>query len=153
MRRNAFLLVMTLALLAACTGELPQKVMCPHYAFKNTNSQELLYVERTDTATVLAFKSFFRPHWWIRVASSAYLTDGKTRYALKGTEGITPDEELYMDDTGMAEYKLFFEPIPAKAKEISYIETVEVARGFNFYHIDLTGRPPASCRKPSRRSL
>jgi thiol-disulfide isomerase/thioredoxin len=141
---------MTLAMLAACTGELPQKVMYPHYAFKNTNSQELLYVERTDTATVLAFKSFFQPHWWIRVASSAYLTDGKTRYALKGTEGITPDEELYMDDTGMAEYKLFFEPIPAKAKEISYIETVEVARGFNFYHIDLTGKAPAGLKAPGK---
>lgn len=150
MRRNAFLLAMTLAMLAACTGELPQKVMYPHYAFRNTNSQELLYVERTDTATVLAFKSFFRPHWWIRVASEAYLTDGKVRYALIGTEGITPDEEMYMDDTGMAEYKLFFEPIPAKAKEINYIETTEVARGFNFYHIDLTGKAPAGLKAPGK---
>ena len=150
MRRNALLLAMTLAMLAACTGELPQKVMYPHYAFRNTNSQELLYVERTDTATVLAFKSFFRPHWWIRVASDAYLTDGKVRYALTGTEGITPDEELYMDDTGMAEYKLFFEPIPAKAKEINYIETTEVARGFNFYHIDLTGKAPAGLKAPGK---
>ena len=150
MRRNAFLLAMTLALLAACTGELPQKVMYPHYAFRNTNSQELLYVERTDTATVLAFKSFFRPHWWIRVASEAYLTDGEVRYALTGTEGITPDEEMYMDDTGMAEYKLFFEPIPAKAKEINYIETTEVARGFNFYHIDLTGKAPAGLKAPGK---
>ena len=141
---------MTLAMLAACTGELPQKVMYPHYAFRNTNSQELLYVERTDTATVLAFKSFFQPHWWIRVASEAYLTDGKTRYALTGTEGITPDEEMYMDDTGMAEYKLFFEPIPAKAKEINYIETTEVARGFNFYHIDLTGKAPAGLKAPGK---
>ena len=150
MRRNAFLLAMTLAMLAACTGKLPQKVMYPHYAFRNTGSQELLYVERTDTATVLAFKSVFRPHWWIRIASNAYLTDGKTRYALKGTEGITLDEEFYMDDTGMAEYKLFFEPIPAKAKEISYIETAEVARGFNFYHIDLTGKAPSGLKAPDK---
>ncbi len=141
---------MTLAMLAACTGKLPQKVMYPHYAFRNTGSQELLYVERTDTATVLAFKSVFRPHWWIRIASNAYLTDGRTRYALKGTEGITLDEEFYMDDTGMAEYKLFFEPIPAKAKEISYIETTEVARGFNFYHIDLTGKAPAGLKAPGK---
>ena len=150
MRRNAFLLAVAMVLMTACTVELPQKVMYPHYAFRNTSSQELLYVERTDTATVLAFKSFFQPHWWIRVASGAYLTDGKTRYALKGTEGITPDEELYMDDTGMAEYKLFFEPILAKAKEISYIETVEVARGFNFYHIDLTGKAPAGLKAPGK---
>ena len=150
MRKNAFLLAMTLAMLAACTGELPQKVVAPHCAFKNTNSQELLYVEKTDTATILAFKSFFQPKWWIQVSSKAYLTDGKTRYALTGTEGITPDTHLYMDETGMTEYKLFFEPIPAKAREISYIETTEVARGFNFYHIDLTGKTPAGLKAPGK---
>ena len=150
MNKRVFYLALAITLMVSCTGPLPQKVMYPHYAFRNTTSQELLYIERTDTATVLAFKSFFQPHWWIRVASNAYLTDGKTRYALKGTEGITPDEELYMDDTGMAEYKLFFEPIPAKAREISYIETVEVARGFNFYHIDLTGKAPAGLKAPGK---
>ncbi len=99
-------------LLVSCTTKLPQKVDYPHYAFRNIASQELISVERTDTATVLSFKSFYLSHQWIKVSPEAYLTDGKTKYALKGTVGITPGELLYMDDDGHAEYKLLFEPTP-----------------------------------------
>ena len=102
MKKSIF--VLTILLTAACSGPLPQKVDYPHYAFRNANSQELVSVERTDTATILSFKSFFRPNWWILVAPEAYLTDGTARYALKGTEGITPGEHLHMDDNGNAEY-------------------------------------------------
>ena len=126
-------------LLAACAGKLPEKVEYPHYAFRNINNQELVSVERTKTATILSFKSFFLPHYWIRVAKEAYLTDGSERYALIGAEGITPGEHLYMDDNGNAEYKLIFEPIPSKLRDISYIESDEVDGAFNFYHIDLSG--------------
>ena len=126
-------------LLAACAGKMPQKVEYPHYAFRNVNNQELVSVERTDTATILSFKSFFRPHWWIQVAKGAYLTDGTKRYALIGGEGITPGEHLTMGDDGTAEYKLLFEPIPAKVRDISYIEDEEIEGAFNFYHIDLSG--------------
>ena len=126
-------------LLAACAGKLPEKVEYPHYAFRNINSQELVSVERTKTATILSFKSFSQPHFGIQVAKEAFLTDGTQRYALIGAEGIIPGEHLYMDDNGNAEYKLFFEPIPSKLREISYIESEEVERAFNFYHIDLSG--------------
>jgi hypothetical protein len=68
-------------LLFSCTGKLPLKVDYPRYAFRNTSSQELVSVERTDTATILSFHSFldsFLPHQhqWVRVAKEAYLTDG-----------------------------------------------------------------------------
>lgn len=129
-----------------CSSCLSQNVDYPHYAFRNTTSQELISVERTDTATVLSFKSFYRPHQWIRVAPEAYLTDGKNRYALKGTEGITPGEFLFMDDDGHAEYKLFFKPIPRSAKDISYIESEDASGAFNFYHIDLSGKAPANLK-------
>lgn len=141
------------ALLAAgCNWKLPQKVDYPHYAFRNANSQELVSVERTDTATILSFKSFFRPQWWIQVAPEAYLTDGKARYALKGTEGITPGEHLHMDDNGNAEYRLFFEPIPDKTKDISYIEAEGVEGAFNFYHIDLSGKVGTTLKVPATHS-
>ena len=136
-------------LLAACAGKMPQKVEYPHYAFRNTNTQELISVERTDTATILSFKSFYTPHWWIVVAPGAYLTDGTQRYALIGTEGITPGEHLFMDDNGNAEYKLFFEPIPSKLRDISYIEAEGVSGSFDFYHIDLTGENKPLLKAPS----
>lgn len=154
MKKNklfAFMFVGAL-LAAGCNSKLPQKVDYPHYAFRNANSQELVSVERTDTATILSFKSFFRPNWWILVAPEAYLTDGKARYALKGTEGITPGEHLHMDDNGNAEYKLFFEPIPNKTKDISYIEAEGVEGAFNFYHIDLSGKAGTPLKVPASHS-
>ncbi len=135
-------------LLFSCTGKLPQKVDYPRYAFRNTNSQELVSVERTDTATILSFHSFFMPRQWIRVAKEAYLTDGIKHYAMIGTEGITPDEKLYMDEMGEAEYKLLFEPLPSRLREISFIEN-EGAGAFLFYHIDLTGTKKALLKTPS----
>ena len=70
------LILLAAILLVSCNTDLPQKMVYPHYAFRNTTSQELISVERTDTATVLSFKSFYRPHQWIRVAPEACLTDG-----------------------------------------------------------------------------
>ena len=143
-------------LLFSCTGKLPQKVDYPRYAFRNASSQELVSVERTDTATILSFHSFldsFLPHQhqWVRVAKEAYLTDGEKRYALIGAEGITPDEKLFMDDKGEAEYKLLFEPIPSRIREISFIEN-EDAGAFTFYHIDLTGTKRAPLKTPTFNS-
>ena len=140
-------------LLFSCTGKLPLKVDYPRYAFRNTSSQELVSVERTDTATILSFHSFldsFLPHQhqWVRVAKEAYLTDGEKRYAFIGAEGITPDEKLYMDEKGEAEYKLLFEPLPSRLREISFIENEE-AGAFLFYHIDLTGTNRPLLKTPS----
>ena len=149
MRKKLPIFALAAILLAACGDKLPQKVEYPHYAFRNSNTQELVSVERTDTATILSFKSFFRPHYWIRVAKESFLTDGTKRYALIGTEGITPGEELYMDDNGYAEYKLFFEPIPSKTRDISYIEGENTEGGFHFYHIDLTGENKPLIKVPS----
>ena len=121
MRLKLSVFALTTIILAACSGKLPQKVEYPRYAFRNINSQELVSVERTDKATILSFKSFYTPHHWIRVSKGAFLTDGEKRYAMIGTEGITPDEKLYMDDNGNAEYKLFFEPIPSKTRRCIFV--------------------------------
>ena len=149
MRLKLSVFALTAIILAACSGKLPQKVEYPRYAFRNINSQELVSVERTDKATILSFKSFYTPHHWIRVSKGAFLTDGEKRYAMIGTEGITPGEKLYMDDNGNAEYKLFFEPIPSKTRDISYIEGEDTERGFHFYHIDLTGENKPLIKVPS----
>ena len=135
MKKVLFSLIVPCLLFFSCTGKLPPKVDYPRYDFRNTSSQELVCVERTDTATILSFHSFFIPRQWIRVAKEAYLTDGAKHYSLIGSEGITPGEDLFMDDKGEAEYKLLFEPIPSRVREISYIEN-EDAGAFLFYHID-----------------
>ena len=130
----------SLMLAAGCGEIMPQKVDFPHYGFRNAPSQEIVSIERTDTATVFHMKSFFNPHMWIRIAKCSYLTDGKHRYALLSAEGITPGEELYMDESGQAEYTLYFEPVSPRKRYIHFIEGKNSGGAFNFYQIDLSGK-------------
>lgn len=136
-------ILFVLALLAAgCTAPLPQRVDYPRYGWRSSETQEIVRVERTDTATVFTFKSFYIPGWWIKVSPDTHLEAEGKRYALLHAEGITPGEELTMGEDGTATYTLFFEPLPARTKTVDYIEGEQVAGGFRFYGIDLSGKMP-----------
>ena len=137
-----FYYLFALLLLVGCMNKMPQKVMYPHYAFRNSSTQEIVSIERTDTATIFHMKSFFIPKMWIRIAQGTYLTDGDKKYALLSAYGITPGEELFMGESGQAEYTLFFEPVPPRTRYIHFIEGANKDGAFNFYHIDLSGKAP-----------
>lgn len=127
-----------LLLAAGCGGESPRRIDFPTYSYRSDITQELVSVEVSDASTVLSFKSFFNPGWYINISPGAYLTtDGKDRYHLTGSSGITPGTELYMDENGNAEYKLIFEPLPPGTTDVSLIEQKNAAYAFNFYHICL----------------
>lgn len=126
-----------LLMLAGCSGRLPQKVDFPRYAYRSDTILELVSVERTGSATILAFEAFFNPQWYINISPDAYLTDGENHYALTGSEDLTPGSDLYMDANGRARFKLIFEPLPSSVRDVSLIEQENAAYSFNFYHIDL----------------
>ena len=126
-----------LLMLAGCSGRLPQKVDFPRYAYRSDAILELVCVERTGSATILAFEAFFNPLWYINISPDAYLTDGENHYALTGSEDLTPGSDLYMDANGRARFKLLFEPLPSSVRDVSLIEQENAAYSFNFYHIDL----------------
>ena len=144
-------IILLALLLTGCTAPLPHRVEYPRYGWRNDETQEIVSVERTDTATIFTFKSFYIPGWWIRVSSDTHLEAEGRRYALLHTEGITPGEELTMGEDGTAVYTLFFEPLPARVKTVDYIEGEHVPRGFRFYGIDLTGRELQPGKLPENR--
>lgn len=80
-------------------------------------------VEFTDTATILSFHSEYTPNRWIRIASTSKLIgdDGAT-YSLVRGYGITPDEQFYMPESGHADFKVAFEPMPMSTRYIDFIE-------------------------------
>lgn len=94
----------------------------PLFTTCNTKTLEIAKVTLTDTATILNVNAFFRPNYWIRIASDTYLKVGDKRYALKSAKGIVVDSEHFMPDSGEDAFTLYFEPIPAKSERFDFME-------------------------------
>ena len=98
----------------------------PDYQVNKTNGVlEIKQVESTSKATILRFKAYYTPNYWIRIAKEASLStpDGKQYKVLK-TDGITLGKEFFMPESGEAEFSLTFEPLPKDARTFTFQEGV-----------------------------
>ena len=98
----------------------------PDYQANNTNGVlEIKQVECTSKATILRFKAYYTPNYWIRIAKEASLStpDGKQYKVLK-TDGITLGKEFFMPESGEAEFSLTFEPLPKDTQSFNFQEGV-----------------------------
>lgn len=96
----------------------------PDYQTNKTNGVlEIKQVESTPKATILRFKAYYTPNYWIRIAKEASLStpDGKQYKVLK-TDGITLGKEFFMPESGEAEFSLTFEPLPKDARTFTFQE-------------------------------
>ena len=96
----------------------------PDYKANKTGSTlEIKQVECTPKATILRFKAYYIPNYWIRISALSSLStpDGKKYKALKA-EGITFDKEFFMPESGEAEFSLTFEPLPMDAASFTFKE-------------------------------
>ena len=85
----------------------------PPFSDWSSTSIEVDKVALSDTATVLHIKAFYRPKNWIRIASGSFLKgDDGELYPLRYGIGIAPDQEFWMPESGQAEFKLVFPPLP-----------------------------------------
>lgn len=129
-------------------------VESPVINFANTTSIDIVKVEFTDSSTVLNVTAHYYPGMWIRIASDTRLEANGHRYAMTGTDGITPDTEFWMPESGTADFKLIFEPLPADTKKFDFIEG-DSEGAFHLWDIDISGEPrpefpdglPAELRK------
>ena len=114
----------------------------PPFTAWSSTSIEIDKVALSDTATVLHIKAFYRPKNWIRIASGSLLkgSDGEL-YPLRHGIGITPDQEFWMPESGQAEFKLVFPPLPKDITSIDFSEG-DTEGAFKIWGIQLDGKLP-----------
>ncbi|MDE6133994.1 MAG: hypothetical protein K2F79_00265, partial [Muribaculaceae bacterium] len=126
------------ALLPACTPSGPHVVDYPWINYSNNSTIDISSVELTDSNTVLHINAHYIPNYWIKIASDGYLlADGK-KYPIIATDGIELDKEFWMPESGHADFRVIFQPLPYSTKKFDYIES-ESSGAFKLYGVDLTG--------------
>jgi thiol-disulfide isomerase/thioredoxin len=119
----------------------------PVFEVRNTHTLEIDRIVLTDTATILYFDAFFTPHNRIRIDSRAYLQGDGVRYMITGADGIEPDKEFRMPESGETSFKLIFSPVDRRLKKVDFIES-DCDDCFRIYGIDLTGKAPRQVDSP-----
>ena len=114
----------------------------PPFTAWSSTSIEIDKVALSDTATVLHIKAFYRPKNWIKIASGSFLkgSDGEL-YPLRHGIGITPDQKFWMPESGQAEFKLVFPPLPKDITSIDFSEG-DTEGAFKIWGIQLDGKLP-----------
>lgn len=90
---------------------------------KTNGVLEIKQVECTPDATIVRFKAYYTPNYWIKISEVATLNtpEGKQYKALKA-DGITFDKEFFMPESGEAEFALTFEPLPMNTETFDFKE-------------------------------
>lgn len=114
----------------------------PRFLARSSADLEIDKVVLSDTATVLHIKAFYRPKYWIKIASGTFLkgNDGEL-YRLRQGIGITPDQEFWMPESGQAEFKLVFPPLPKHVATVDFSEG-DIEGAFKIWGIRLKGDFP-----------
>lgn len=122
-KKQLLTLVIMLTAIAA-QGKKNAEMAQPEWLHSNTDTiLTVTHVELTDTATVVSFHAEYKPNDWIRIAAASKLIgdDGKT-YAARCGYGITLAKKFYMPESGKADFKVAFDPMPKNTRFIDFIE-------------------------------
>lgn len=137
--KHSHILLTGLLLCLACTLQAKKRVIeRTPFCVRNTTSIEVSKVELSDTASVFHIYAKYRPKYWIKIAPESYLKDnnGET-YPLRSGIGITPGKEFWMPESGEAEFKLVFPPLPENVTSVDFTEGYEAEGGFSIWGIQL----------------
>ena len=137
--RSTLMMLLGAMLLAGCAKD-NRIIEKPVFLASNTTSIEVSKVTLTDSTTVLDIFARYQPKYWIRIASSTYLTDDKGNdYPIQSGIGIELDKEFWMPESGEAEFQLVFPRLRNGAKYFDFSEGAEVSGGFNIWGVQLKG--------------
>ena len=81
-----------------CTIQAKDRVIeRPPFLAWSSNSIEIDKIVMSDTVTTVYIKAFYRPKYWIKIASGSFLKDEKgALYPIRKGVGITLDKEFWM---------------------------------------------------------
>lgn len=151
MKINIIAVISAICILASCASG-PRTVDFPTVGAVASNSVIIEKVELSDTLTSLHIRGYNRPGWWIKVVSQTHLVADGRKYEMTGTEGITPDEYLWMPEDGDSLFVLHFAPLPLNTKSFDFIEGYEEG-AFRLLDVDLTGRLADAYKKGLPRRI
>lgn len=129
------LLAILCLLVCACTSKGPRTVDMPQVSAADNRNLDVYQVSLSDSATTLKFHVKYQPGMWIKIAPESHIVAGGKTYALTGADSIVPGEELIMPESGEAEFRLTFEPVPFDTESIDFTEGTP--DGWNIWGINV----------------
>ena len=122
MRRFAW--IIGLILCTVCTVQAKNRIIeRPPFLAWSSNSIEIDKIVMSDTATTVFVKAYYRPKYWIKIATGSFLKDENgALYPIRKGVGITLDKEFWMPESGEAEFQLLFPPIPENVTCLDFSE-------------------------------
>lgn len=122
MRRFAW--IIGLILCTVCTVQAKDRVIeRPPFLAWSSNSIEIDKIVMSDTVTTVFVKAYYRPKYWIKIATGSFLKDENgALYPIRKGVGITLDKEFWMPESGEAEFQLLFPPIPENVTSLDFSE-------------------------------
>ena len=95
----------------------------PPFLAQSSSSIEIDKIVMSDTVTTVYIKAFYRPKYWIKIATGSVLKDNNGNlYPVRKGIGITLDKEFWMPESGEAEFQLTFPPIPQNVTCLDFSE-------------------------------
>ena len=119
-----FTWIIGLILCTVCTVQAKDRVIeRPPFLAWSSNNIEVDKIVMSDTVTTVYVKAYYRPKYWIKIATGSFLKDNNgALYPIRKGVGITLDKEFWMPESGEAEFQLLFPPIPENVTSLDFSE-------------------------------
>lgn len=119
-----FALMISLLLSILCMTQAKDRIVeRPPFLAQSSSSIEIDKIVMSDTVTTVYIKAFYRPKYWIKIATGSVLKDNNGNlYPVRKGIDITLDKEFWMPESGEAEFQLTFPPIPQNVTCLDFSE-------------------------------
>ena len=89
---------------------------------KHSSVIKIKEVKMYNDRTELSVQVNYTPGYWIRVQNNLHLQSGANKYKVKDATVLTLGEQFWMPESGVVDFVLTFEPLPADCSSFDFIE-------------------------------